>query len=73
MKTYIAEIEKLDDVLEAENIEEVKKFILNQLNIQEACPHCLVPLQNKMIDIDGTNLEEHDVCEKCKYGYPAMR
>ena len=27
---------------------------------------------NKMIDIDGTNLEEHEVCENCGFGYPAL-
>jgi len=36
----------------------------------EICPHCDIPLVLKMIDIDGTNLQEHEVCESCGYGYP---
>ena len=27
---------------------------------------------SKMIDIDGKNLEEHEVCENCGNGYPAL-
>jgi len=27
---------------------------------------------NRTIDIDGTNLAEHDVCENCGSGYPAL-
>jgi len=36
------------------------------------CPHCDVPLESKMFDIDGTNLEEHSVCPECGYGTPAL-
>lgn len=28
---------------------------------------------NKMIDVNGKNLEEHDVCENCGSGYPALK
>jgi len=41
--------------------------------ISEICPHCEIPLEIKMIDIDGTNLEEHFICPKCGYGSPALR
>ena len=36
------------------------------------CPHCGTELKSKMFDIDGTNLEEHKVCEDCGYGSPAL-
>ena len=29
--------------------------------------------RNKMIYVDGTNLEEHCVCENCGHGYLALR
>ena len=28
---------------------------------------------NKMIDVDGKNLEEHEVCKNCGSGYPALK
>ena len=28
---------------------------------------------SKMIDVDGKNLEEHDVCENCGSGYPILK
>ena len=28
---------------------------------------------SKMIDIDGKNLEEHEVCENCGFGYPSLK
>jgi len=28
---------------------------------------------SKMIDIDRTNLEEHEVCENCGNGYPILK
>ena len=27
----------------------------------------------KMIDVDGKNLEEHEVCENCGNGYPLLK
>lgn len=39
----------------------------------EVCPNCEIPLESKMIDVDGTNLEEHKVCPRCGYGTPALR
>lgn len=41
--------------------------------LTEICPHCEIPLESKMIDVDGTNLEEHRVCPDCGYGTPALR
>lgn len=28
---------------------------------------------NKMVDVDGKNLEEHKVCENCGSGYPRIK
>lgn len=40
---------------------------------ENKCPHCDVVLEAKMIDVDGTNLEEHKICPDCGYGTPALR
>ena len=40
---------------------------------ENVCPHCDTELKHKMIDVDGTNLEEHEVCEDCGYGTPALK
>ena len=37
------------------------------------CPNCNKELEYKMFDIDGINLEEHLVCEKCGHGKPALK
>lgn len=34
------------------------------------CPECGEEMHYRMIDVDGTNLEEMEVCEECGYGYP---
>ncbi len=39
---------------------------------KEKCPHCNIKLEPKMVDVDGTNLEEHDICPECGYGTPAL-
>lgn len=39
---------------------------------KEICPHCEAELVSRMFDIDGTNIVEHDVCEECGYGTPAL-
>ena len=49
----------------------------NDLNLKnwkelKICPHCEIELVSKMFDVDGTNLVEHNVCEKCGYGTPAL-
>lgn len=36
------------------------------------CPNCNKELKYKMFDIDGTNLEEHLVCENCGFGKPIL-
>lgn len=42
--------------------------------LTETCPNCDGrPLEYMMFDIDGTNLEEHAICENCGYGRPALR
>ncbi len=38
----------------------------------EICPHCEIDLVSRMFDIDGTNIVEHDICEECGYGTPAL-
>lgn len=78
----------IDEIIEAENEEEafadyedsltrnnetLLTHFCNASDVVEICPHCEIELESKMIDIDGTNLEEHLVCEKCGYGYPALR
>ena len=37
------------------------------------CQNCNEELAYKIFDIDGTNLEEHLVCENCGFGKPALR
>jgi predicted RNA-binding Zn-ribbon protein involved in translation (DUF1610 family) len=37
------------------------------------CRKCNKKLVYRMFDIDGTNLEEHLVCENCGFGKPALR
>ena len=59
--------------LQAINNENLVSAVETNTIITEVCPHCEIELESKMIDIDGTNLEEHTVCEKCGYGYPALR
>ena len=51
---------------------DIPSFLDENITIKEFCPHCEIELESKMIDIDGTNLEEHTICEKCGYGYPAL-
>ena len=37
------------------------------------CQNCNEELEYKMFDIDGKNLEEHLVCEKCGFRKPALK
>lgn len=55
-----------------ENNEKTDIFLDEHISIKEMCPHCGIELENKMIDIDGTNLEEHNICPKCGYGMPTL-
>ena len=76
-----------DDIIEADNTDDAYvKFWENQMEehknlteyidaktiIKEVCPHCEIELEDKMIDVDGTNLEEHKICPDCGYGTPAL-
>ncbi|MBC7498492.1 hypothetical protein H7170_02500 [Candidatus Gracilibacteria bacterium] len=40
---------------------------------QEICPRCSIPLENRMIDVDGRNLQECLVYLECGYGTPSLR
>ena len=77
MKTFAFSI-NYNSTIDAINEDDVIKKILNSdlLNdsiiITELCPHCGVKLHSKMIDIDGTNIEEHQICPECGYGSPAL-
>ena len=43
-------------------------------DIYKKCESCGEKSRStKMIDIDGKNLEEHNVCENCGAGYPAIK
>lgn len=63
--------EKFYSAMERNN-EKADTFLDDLISIKEICPHCGVELESKMIDIDGTNLEEHSICPKCQYGMPAL-
>lgn len=58
---------KLDGV--DDNLE-VLDYDLTEAN--KVCPHCEIELVSKMIDIDGTNLVERNICKECGYGSPAL-
>ena len=87
MKTYLLKINiektvKADDESEvlanlenelADENDTLLNYFIDNSKIEEVCPHCETPLENKMIDGDGTNLEERQVCEKCGYGYPSLK
>ncbi len=53
-----------------ENLE-VNDYILTRA--EELCPNCEIELSEKVFGIDGKNLSECSVCEKCGYGVPALR
>lgn len=63
-------LEKFCIAIENEPQQTTSTYLYDHLKVQELCPNCNLPLENKMIDLDGTNLEEHQVCEKCGYNYP---
>lgn len=88
MKQYQINVQ-IEEVLEAESEDEAKQkffemienepqqtiasFVDDNIVVNEVCPECEIPLKSKMIDVDGTNLEEHKVCPTCGYGTPALR
>ena len=73
--TPVKECEDCKKSLENHNMKCEKHYDANEDDIEASgkCPHCDVPLVSKMIDVDGTNLEEHEVCPDCGYGTPALR
>ena len=86
MRLFKIKIEYEDEIEANDEDEAYSKFYENansgnndlpslldeNITIKEVCPHCKTELESKMIDIDGTNLEEHTVCENCGYDYPAL-
>ncbi len=65
-------IKKFWDKIDYE-FQDLSTYFNDILKIKEICPHCEITLESKMIDVDGTNLEEHFVCPKCGFGTPALR
>ncbi len=59
--------------VESEPQQTLATYLNDNLKAEEICPHCEIVLEPKMIDVDGTNLEEHYVCPKCGFGTPALR
>lgn len=41
--------------------------------VQEVCPRCSISLEDRMIDVDGRNLQECLVCLECWYWIPNLR
>lgn len=85
MPTYKIKID-LEEIVKADSEDEVLAnfensltnesmydYAWNEAEITEVCPECEEDLQTKMIDLDGTNVEERKVCEKCGYGYPVKQ
>ena len=58
--------DQMDNVIGGDYITMTKK------DSAARCPHCDVPLVGRMIDVDGTNLIERDVCPECGYGTPSL-
>ena len=59
-----SKLDRADDDLEVVDYE--------RTDAKEICPRCEVELVSRMFDIDGTNLVEHNICEECGYGTPAL-
>jgi len=76
-EVYYAETE--EEALEQFTVElnsdnqTLETYIYENIEVLELCPNCEIPLEFKMIDVDGTNLEEHNVCPSCGYGTPALK
>lgn len=64
---------KFFEMIESEPQQTIPSFVDDNIKVLEMCPHCEIPLEMKMIDTDGTNLEEHAICPTCGYGTPALR
>ena len=64
-KNQYSKFNGVDDDLEVVDYEKT--------DTREICPHCKIKLVSRMIDVDGTNLVEHDVCDECGYGTLALK
>lgn len=62
---------KEEIVLDSGDFDTVDFNIVND-DDDNMCQRCAIELKHKMIDVDGTNLEEHKICESCGYGMPAL-
>ena len=50
------------------------KLNIEEANDYEICEFCQERSKHsRMIDVDGTNLEECNVCENCGSGYPTLK
>ena len=63
---------KEEIVLDSDDFAAVDFNIVDE-NEETVCPHCDTKLESKVIDVDGINLEEHEICPDCGYGTPALR
>ena len=64
VENQYSKLDGVDDDLEVIDYE--------RTDAKEICPHCEIELVSRMFDVDGTNLVEHNVCEECGYGTPAL-
>ena len=64
VENQYSKLDRVDDDLEVIDYE--------RTDAKEICPHCEIELVSRMFDVDGTNLVEHNVCEECGYGTPAL-
>ena len=61
----------IDRYLNAEHFD--PKLNMDEEGDNKVCEFCEEKSKHsRMIDVGGTNLEEHDVCENCGSGYPAL-
>jgi len=65
VENQYSKLDGVDDDLEVIDYERTDAIPL--------CQNCNEELDYKTFDIDGTNLEEHLVCENCGFGKPALR
>lgn len=59
VETGYSKIDWIDDNLRVEDYQKI--------TIKTICPFCADVLENRMIDIDGTNLVEMKTCLSCQY------
>jgi len=66
-------INKFFKEVENEPQQTLATYLNDNLEAKEICPHCEIALEPKMIDVDGTNIQECMICPECGYGTPALR